>query len=1097
MAVRRLFVALCVCSGVAGVVYHAMFTRLLTLALGQTAGATAAALAAFLGGLALGATLSGRRASRLSPRGALAQSAFLDIFVALAALGIGPLLVAAQPLLTSLYQASQDSSPSTGALPFAAVRVLVCVVCIIPPAAAMGATWPLRLRWFASIDATERETLCAGQLAGTMYASLAVGGAIGAALVGFVLLPAFGLAIATLVAVALSVVIAAGMLLLQQWTRPPAAPSATPISVLALTRVVAAPAPERIAIEIDLTRTKARPTSAAAALAMSGFIALTYYLVWARLLALTLGPTTTVRSLTVTIFLLGLAIGAALATRIVPRVPRPIIALAATQMLAAFAAFLLARLVPSMPALSSTLLKPSDGPLMVLLVESAIATLMLLPIAIALGATFPFAVATAVRNGAPMAAQVIARVSSANMLGAIAGALATAFILIPQFGLERSILLAGLIGTLSGVELTWRSRKRDHLRIWMTTFGVLTAVLGLSLTAWNPKMLSGGAYRYRGLSPSELQVELDAGTLLLHEDGAEGTVAVRHVAGEHTLSLDGALRATNTSGRLTEKLLAHLPLLLHPSPNEVCILGLGTGITTGAALTHPVDRVDTIERSPEIVEATQVFATENHHALNDPRVRLLSDDGRAHLRLSRHAYDVIISAPPPPWMAGAAPLFTRELFDAARDRLKPGGLFCQWAPASHIQQDDLKSIVATFASVFPGASAWLVGDRDLLLIGGRGPVAPLLANVDGAWRRPGVADDLAQVDVRDPFSLLSLLVADGPALETLAANKALAQQTDDRAALEFSAPIRFDDRPDLNPGANAIAWLTDADSMKASRPAIVVGAETSAGAAEWRNRAVMLLRADAPDRAYDSAARSLTLDPSDAEALSTLSHAAAALQRQADAVSLLEGLVARAPNSLAPLVELSRLRAAGGQIDPAIEAATQATRQFPEMFAGWEQLASLFVRTGDVPRLSDVIDHMGANFGDRWETAYYTGMLYMLRGEFGSAARMGEQVLTLRPTEARALNLSGAAYAALGVRDRAREAYEASLSSQPRDPATYVTLGRFELDNVNPQRAAALFTEALFLDPRSPAALNGLADALARMGRSERAAELRARAGSF
>jgi tetratricopeptide (TPR) repeat protein len=278
---------------------------------------------------------------------------------------------------------------------------------------------------------------------------------------------------------------------------------------------------------------------------------------------------------------------------------------------------------------------------------------------------------------------------------------------------------------------------------------------------------------------------------------------------------------------------------------------------------------------------------------------------------------------------------------------------------------------------------------------------------------------------------------------------------------------------------------------------MVAGAETSADAAEWRNRAVMLLHAHAASLAYDAAARSLTLDPSDPEALATLSRAATRLARQPDALNLLEGLVVRTPNSLAPLVELSRLRAAGGQNDRAIDAATHATRQFPDMFAGWEQLASLLAHAGDAARLSEVVDHLTAHFGDRWETTYYTGVLHLLRGEFGSAAHMGEQVLALRPTEPRALNLSGAAYASLGVRDRAREAYEASLSSEPRDPATYVALGRFELDTVNPQRAAALFTEALFLDPRSPAALNGLADALSRMGRSERAAELRARASTF
>jgi spermidine synthase len=1114
MTVRRLFVALCILSGAAGLVYQTVWSRLVTLAMGHTAGAIGTALAAFLGGLALGALLAGRHASRLTPRAALVRSAFLEAFIAIAALLIIPALAALRPLLSSAYQASQDAG---SVLPFAGARVLACLLVITLPAAGIGATWALRLRWFESVETG------AGRVAGTLYASVAFGAALGAAISGFLLLPFFGLTNMTLVGVALNVLIAAGFLSLQQRVDAPSRETALALADHAHhadhAHYTHDPAPthaHRHAHTHGSQGGKARPLSAAVALAISGFIALTYLVAWTRVLALTLGPTRYVLTLALTVFTLGIAVGAALAARVVSRIARPIMALAATQIVAALAAFIAARLVPSVPALVATLLGQWQAYPIFVLVQSAVAVMLLLPIAIALGAAFPFGVATAApdrsraaavdaaTNGTghvAVTARVAARVFGANMLGAIGGLLLAGFVFVPRFGLQRTILLGGLIGALSGVELTWRSRKRDHTRIWMATVGVLTAVLGLTLPPWNPKMLSGGAYRYRGLSPSELQVELDAGTLLFHDDDAEVTVAVRRVAGEMSMVVDGAIGATNAGSTLTEKLLAHVPLLLHPAPNDICVIGLGSGITTGAALAHPVDRVDTVERSREVVRAAQLFAADNHQALSDPRTHLLLGDGRAHLRFTRRTYDIIVSAPSQAWMAGAAPLFTRELFDAARDRLNPGGLFCQWARAGQLSRQDLQSIIATFAEVFPGGTLWQVGERDLLLIGGREPTAPLLANVWRAWRRPGVAEDLAQVDVRDPFSVLSLLVAQGTALEALAAGAA--PQTDDLAALEFSAARGLQDPTDRT----GLAWLAQlqlelrpqrtSGAIAASRPAVVVEAEAAAGAREWRNRAVMLLRADAPALAYDAAARALALDPSDAETLTTLSHAATTLEREPEAVNLLEQLVARAPNSLAPLVELSRLRAASGQTDGAIEAATQATRQFPDMFAGWEQRASLLVRAGDVPRLADVLDHMETTFGDRWETSYYEGTLHLLRGEFGAAARLGEHVLILRPTEPRALNLTGAAYAALGVRDRAREAYEASLNSEPRDPAAYVTLGRFELDTFNPQRAAALFTEALFLDPRSSAALNGLADALARMGRNERAAELRARAGTF
>ena len=130
---------------------------------------------------------------------------------------------------------------------------------------------------------------------------------------------------------------------------------------------------------------------------------------------------------------------------------------------------------------------------------------------------------------------------------------------------------------------------------------------------------------------------------------------------------------------LTQKVIAHLPLLLHEHPREICIVGLGSGVTLGSALRHPIDHADVIELSPEVVEASRYFAAENHHALDDPRARLIVGDGRSHLLLSKRQYDVIISEPSNPWIAGVAALFTREFFAAARDRLAPGGIMGPWA----------------------------------------------------------------------------------------------------------------------------------------------------------------------------------------------------------------------------------------------------------------------------------------------------------------------------------------------------------------------------------------------------------------------------------
>ncbi|MGE5833138.1 MAG: spermidine synthase, partial [Acidobacteriota bacterium] len=109
----------------------------------------------------------------------------------------------------------------------------------------------------------------------------------------------------------------------------------------------------------------------------------------------------------------------------------------------------------------------------------------------------------------------------------------------------------------------------------------------------------------------------------------------------------------------------------------MAVIGLGSGVTVGSALRHPIDKVDVMEISPEVIEASARFADAHHRALDDPRTRVIAGDGRTHLLLARDRYDVIISEPSNPWVAGVASLFTREFFEAARSRLSDGGVLCQ------------------------------------------------------------------------------------------------------------------------------------------------------------------------------------------------------------------------------------------------------------------------------------------------------------------------------------------------------------------------------------------------------------------------------------
>jgi len=561
-------------------------------------------------------------------------------------------------------------------------------------------------------------------------------------------------------------------------------------------------------------------------------------------------------------------------------------------------------------------------------------------------------------------------------------------------------------------------------------------------------------------------------------------VSVKRTAGTLALAIDGKVDASNGGDMLTQKLLGHLPLLLHPHPRQVAIIGLGSGVTLGAALRHPVERVDMLEISPEVVEASALFADDNDHALADPRTNLILGDGRSHMFLTDRRYDVIVSEPSNPWMAGVASLFTQEFFQAARSRLAPGGLICQWAHTYDISEADIRSIIATFASVFPTGTMWLVGSGDLLLVGGIDDVEPLLDGMSAAWKRPGVADDLAKVAVRMPFSVLSLF-AGGPAALREYANHARIQ-TDDGGTLQFSAPRGIYGLSQVD-----IAAQLRALGGRTALPPAVQRALASATAAEWCDRGNMQLAAEGAALAYGDFARAVALDPTDVDALAGLGRSAGAAGRLPDATSLLRDLAARDPANATVRIRLSNLLAAQGQTEAAVTAAEEATRLSPSSVRALEQLASVFADIEDVPRLDQVVARLAIEHPDDPARYYYAATLHFLRNEGPQAVMMAERGRVLDPTNARALNLLGAAYASQGKGDAAREAFEAAAHVNPRDPTAYVNLGVYELSLANARTASAYFKEALSLDPRSAQALGGLADALEQLGQTSRAAELR------
>ncbi|HMO65077.1 MAG TPA: fused MFS/spermidine synthase, partial [Verrucomicrobiota bacterium] len=320
---------------------------------------------------------------------------------------------------------------------------------------------------------------------------------------------------------------------------------------------------------------------------------------------------------------------------------------------------------------------------------------------------------------------------SVNTGGTVLGAALTGLWLMPWLGLARTLALGVAINFALALLILLRHRA------WIrraTLVGAPALAIGLVLLAgaalddhWQRTLTRGwwrGAVRFERLA--DYRAASRAAELLYHRDGASATVTVekwlREGKPEISLRVNGKVDASSGGDVPTQLLSGHLPMLLHPDPQEACVVGIGSGMTGGAILVHPgVRRLDTVEISPEVAHVARAYFGEyNGRSLEDPRTQVI-DDAKSFLRVSGRQYDVIISEPSNPWMAGVSGVFSLEFYEQCRASLKPGGLMTQWVQVYETSDEALKTVLATFASVFPYFTVWQTLPGDLILIGAPEP----------------------------------------------------------------------------------------------------------------------------------------------------------------------------------------------------------------------------------------------------------------------------------------------------------------------------------------------------------------------------------------
>jgi spermidine synthase len=756
-------------SGAAGLVYQVVWGRLLVLVFGSTTVAITTVLAVFMGGLAVGSWLGGRIVDRL--RRPLLAYALIEAAVAAYALAIPWLLDAVVPVYQAIWR-----EVSTSSLMVMGARVVLVGAILAVPTVLMGATLPVVSRAVAS-----GATSIAGRVS-VLYTVNTAGAIVGAVGTGFVLLPSLGVR-TTIVVAAVGNATAA----LTAWALARRGLDSTP-----WTSRAGAAEPEPV--DPGVRR------RVAVTLAISGAAALINEVVWTRALSLVLGSSVYAFSAMLTTFLCGLAAGAACGAWLMRRTAPRCAILGALQLGTAVASLATLALIGRLPfaLIAAVGSLRGLGPDVIPVAQFALSFLVMFVPTFGFGVVFPVALSLVIRDPHAIGASV-GRLYAANTAGAIAGAVVAGFILVPLVGVSGSLVVAASACAMLGLWLLFGDRSIGRRVAWGVAAGagVVAAMLGTAIPPWSATLMSSGVYwnlpRYLAVADREgvegLKARLHQGETIFEREGLTATVVVtRSDADGRLLTINGRTESGDPFMR-TQVAIGHWPMWFAASADRVLIIGLGSGATAGSVLRHPVGRLDVVELERAVIEASRRFEPENGRPLTDARVTVWPEDGRNFLLLSPDRYDVIISQPSLPWVAGAATLFTEEFFAVAASRLAPGGVFGQWVAVDAMGREDLRAVLAAFARSFPSFVVVEPTPGDLFLVGSPSRLALNEARVAAGFSDPAIAADLRRVDFSSPSDLLATVVGHTGTITRLL--DGAVPNRDDNAAVEFSGPRAF------------------------------------------------------------------------------------------------------------------------------------------------------------------------------------------------------------------------------------------------------------------------------------------------------------------
>lgn len=748
-SLRRAVAALFLASGMCGLVFEIIWVRQLTLAIGYSTFAVSLVVGAFLLGLVLGSLFFGARADRMARP--VRVYAVLELATGLAAAGISLLLSHLPELLGGL----------PAPLP---VRAALAFLLILPPTFLMGGTLPVLSRWVAQ----DRSQV--GRSFAVLYSLNTLGAAVGCGVAGFFLIGQLGLLRTAFVAAGLNGAVAVAAFLLDRRLQP-----------MAVT-VPASPGPSS-------PRTRGLPLLLGAFF-VAGFASIAYEVLWFRVLSHFMESSVYVFTLLLVTYLLGLVLGGLWFALRLSGKPNPLGRLAAIEVLVALTALLSVALLGEGYLIRHLVARA--GAVGHLLNFAHIALVILLPTTL-IGMAFPL-VAEITTQRLERIGAGIGLLYSVNTLGGILGSLVVGLALIPAVGTQRSFAIACVLTLAVGLtvfQLEPGRTRRQGLSLWGTAALVL---IGIALMPAD--------HLVRGVS------SLSGSRLLEMREGRDGTVGIFEFDRQSTCDspffrcepqwcpADFSFRkvtygsisyaGTIPSGQRYMRLLAHLPMLLHPDPRDVLQVCFGTGSTAASFTRYPgLESLTVVDLNPDVVALAPYFSSTNLDVARHPKAKIVIDDGRRFVTATDARYDVISFEPPPPTAQGAVNLYSQELYRSIRRRLRPGGMLTQWIPLD--QQSDLlgRALIKSIQEEFPYVSLWIPSKLEAVILASDQPIPLHPETLLRRFSQPAVRENLAQVGYDSVEEVLGSYLIGTQGLQRY--SQGVPPVTDDRPAIEYFA----------------------------------------------------------------------------------------------------------------------------------------------------------------------------------------------------------------------------------------------------------------------------------------------------------------------